>query len=308
MNVVSRRDAMRFSGLTLATTFTAPLLSAAAFAEQRPAQNQATTAQGASSAPPLNSDLVMFVNNQLLTTWANLRKGSAQSNDLVYASNCIHLYSNHFDQTGLDATIRSVAPQLDPVTAGTVKPQHLDKFLAYCQQYDSSIKESDIWHPPSSAQAVSSTIRDLGNLGPSVMMHQAADRILAFSKTVKGASSGGASTASMMPAGNLHEAIYEHTNGGNARLLNVQSYACTNGCNPWISHCDPPKWCADISTEWAILWAAVSIVIQQCVQNPTAFAFCSALMGEIAALGLALADILFWVTTAIGIILAIICG
>lgn len=292
MVTISRRDVIRASAVSLA----APLLPSfgGSYARAQTVHGKVEPEVSAMYPP-----LMAYVNDRLLTTVAKLRDKTAQRSDLEHAASSMHLLANHFDATGFDRIVKTAAPHLSPAAAGQLRPARISELVSLARSYDSSLSESDLWTPNANLSAVD--LAALGEKGASILLHEGADRLKQHASTMTQVT-----TASVLHSGNsLAPAMYFPNASTHAHLQR----ACTAPppCNPWISACPKPAWCDSVGIAWGATTAAVGIIIQQCTQNPLAFAFCGTLGSEIAALGLSVLDIAVWGILIGGLILLIVC-
>ena len=302
MKVISRRDAIRAYRLTLA----APLISTPAFGKALPTQDSSSTTQSPPPPIPCSRDLIFFVNDQLLNTIVKLRHKTAQGIDLTNAAKFVHLFASHVSDSGFDSAVKATALAMDPSTIiGEVKPPSFNQFVKYCQTYDSSIVESDLWIPSGeiSLQDASASLKTLAATGLSSMLHQAARKIHVSSRRVSGTVGGGV-TAETQLRGHLVEGVYRPSSHGRAHLLHVCE---PEPCSRWISNCGPPQWCADLSNDWNKLVKTVQKTAQACQSTPYLAPVCGALLDAASEAGVSLGTVLTWGTSIVVIVLAITC-
>jgi hypothetical protein len=103
MNVISRRDVIRGSGLALGVPFTSSLMQSAAFAQTTPVP---------ASGPPFSVDLGNYVIDQMARLHAKTNQGTVTHRDLMEASQSVRLFAHHLEAWGVDRLAKSVAANL----------------------------------------------------------------------------------------------------------------------------------------------------------------------------------------------------
>jgi hypothetical protein len=302
MEDLSRRNVIRSVGLALAAPLAGPLQSVPGLSKLTLLQNAEVEASKHPKLVPLQPHFIRFVHDQSLSTFAKLRKRTAEGNDLLLLSTSIHTLAQHYRDTGIDSAVQASAPSVNIAEVGQIPPPDFAKFVAYAKTFDQSITASTFWAPHQwPTQNVSSALTAVATDGLSKMLDDAADRIHAYALAVRTTPA----SSEVVAPGNLEIAVYESNNPTKAHMVRTAAQSC--GCNPWIEACPKPEWCDSLGVAWTFLSSAVAAIIQVCTDHPETWVFCAALTDAIAGLGVGVATIQAWSILVIGAILLIIC-
>lgn len=158
MNVISRRDMFRTSGVLLA----APLVGA--LAGNAVSQTVATGSQitNNSNSPQYSKDLEEYVTEGLAEVLAQAHLETAQHKHWVQASSLSSLYASHLKVSGVNSAFIKSISGIKPTTisASALYPNN-SAAVGYVQKYDPSFAASDFSRPEMTQTNVISALTKL---------------------------------------------------------------------------------------------------------------------------------------------------
>jgi hypothetical protein len=176
MNLFTRRNALRASGLALVAPFTGSVMGSFG---QMPSVATSQPTQSNTSVPTLNSELLNYVIDHTAKGVASAHAG--QRPDYAAISAHCRMMARHFDELGLDPLVKQHASDmLSALSYPSIDQQWKDAAVSRIQKHDPSFTANDLMSKnasPATSADWASALTTLKNKGFVACCHDAADQL-----------------------------------------------------------------------------------------------------------------------------------